>query len=161
MKKKVLGRIACYGIVLLAVGSVGGWFWWHSVPQQVERALRGVRHANARVASEAWQELSNLYFTKWAAVEPIVAAATDAEPISFLLQPAHVPLGNSSEHRAFQTRGRPVWYRADRVYCRTVGDAIRAMLYGETDRSGRPRWKKDFTGDWDAWWHSNKGYYGV
>ena len=42
-----------------------------------------------------------------------------------------------------------------------MGDAIRAILYGETDTRGKPRWRTDFYGDWDAWWEANQGYYGV
>ena len=44
---------------------------------------------------------------------------------------------------------------------RTVGESIRAMLYNEADVRGDPRWKRDYHGDWDAWWAANAGHYGA
>ena len=58
-------------------------------------------------------------------------------------------------------QGHPSYYKAERVYCRTLGEAIRAFLYNERDVRGAPRWRRDYEGDWDAWWLANRGFYGV
>ncbi len=57
MSGRVWGRVVFYGLVLTGLGAVGGWFWWNSVPQQVERALADMRHPNAKVAAAAWLDL--------------------------------------------------------------------------------------------------------
>jgi hypothetical protein len=154
------GRLLFYVIVLAAVGGVAGHFWYHSVPQQVERALRDIRHPNARVASAAWTDLRELYFTKWAAVEPVVTHAEDRDPISFLVESEPIPVPGKPARPGFWARGKPWYHKTDRVYCQTVGEAIRAFLYTEVDMNGSPRWKRDYTGDWDQWWTTNRGYYG-
>lgn len=160
MSPRVWGRLLFYAFVFSGVGGVAGYFWYHSVPQQVERALLGVRHANARVASTAWSDLRHLYFTQWAAVEPVLLHAEDPEPISFLLEPQPIPVQGGTSRPGFQAPGKPRYYKTDRIHCRTVGDAIRAFLVSEVDLSGNPRGKHPYTGDWDAWWAANRGYYG-
>jgi hypothetical protein len=157
---RLRARLLVYGSLALALAGVAGHFWWTSAPARVERALRGVRHPNARVASEAWLELHELYFTKWAAVEPIVAHASDPDPISFLVEAEEIPVPGRPARDGFSVRGRPWYHRTDALHCTTVGDAIRAILYQAVDMHGKPTWRTRYEGDWDAWWAENRGYYG-
>jgi hypothetical protein len=157
---RLRGRIVFYGLVLLALAGVAGHFWWTSVPVRVERALRGVRHPNAKVASEAWLDLHELYYTRWAAVEPIVAHALDEAPISFLVEAEKIPVPGQPARDGFSVRGKPWYHETDALHCATVGEAIRAILYQAVDVHGNPRWRSAYAGDWDAWWAENRGYYG-
>ncbi len=152
------GRIAFYGIVLALLSGTAGYFWYRSVPVQLEIAFWKLRHPNAKVATEGWLEVHQLYRTKWAAVEPVLARAEDEDPISFLVEREKFPVPGKAAREGFWVKGKPYYHKTDRIYCRTVGDAIRAIFYNETDTYGKPRWKKDFFGDWDAWWQTNKGW---
>jgi hypothetical protein len=46
-----------------------------------------------------------------------------------------------------------VYYRTDRVYCRTVSEALMAIMYREK------KWTVDYQGDWQTWWQANGKYY--
>jgi hypothetical protein len=158
----VKGRIVFYGLLILGLGGGAFWYWHHSVPGQLARALQGIGHPNARVAARAWEDLHQLYYTKWAAVEPIVTQAQDPRPISFLVAATTFPQqGQKPPRDGFWAHGKPWYYKSEGIHCRTVGEAIRAMLYNETDVRGDPRWKRDYHGDWDAWWAANAGHYGA
>lgn len=153
-------RLVFYGLLLCALGGFGAWYWFHSVPGQLARAMRDVGHPNARVASRAWEDLHQLYRTRWAAVEPVVSLAQDPRPISFLVEPQTFHIDGRRPQPGFWAQPKPWYHRNDGVHCRTVGESIRAILYNETDVRGNPRWKRDYRGDWDAWWTANAGYFG-
>ncbi len=54
---------------------------------------------------------------------------------------------------AFFAEAKPIYYRSERIYCRTVGEALMAMMYREG------KWKVDYRDDWNAWWELNRTYY--
>jgi hypothetical protein len=153
-------RIFFYGTLLLVLLGIVIHVALRSAPVQVEIALWKMRHPHARVASEGFTELQSLYFTKWAAVDPVLAHAEDPHRISFLVE-RNVELPGTRPLLGFGVQGRPSYYKAERVYCRSLGEAIRAFLYNERDVRGAPRWRRDYEGDWDAWWIANRGFYGV
>jgi hypothetical protein len=154
-------RLVVYAVLLLLLVGGGLAFWLHTVPLQVERAVRKLGHPNAEVASEGWTELHQLYRTKWAAVYPTLAHAEDDAPISFLVERRGAPFSDRPELEGFWGSPKPRYHKTDQIWCRTVGDAIRAILYNENDAQGRPRWRTDLDGDWDAWWRANQGHYGL
>jgi hypothetical protein len=153
-------RLVFYGALVLVLLGVGLHFALESPQVRVEIALWKMRHPHARVASEGFSELQNLYYTKWAAVDPVLAHTEDPHRISFLVE-RNVELPGIRPLQGFGVQGRPWYYKTDRVYCRTLGEAIRAFLYNERDVRGAPRWRRDYEGDWDAWWIANRGFYGV
>lgn len=53
----------------------------------------------------------------------------------------------------FFARNKPIYYKTERVYVRTVGEALMAITYREK------KWTVDFQGDWQAWWQANGKYY--
>jgi hypothetical protein len=153
-------RLVVYLLLFGALAGVAGYYGWNLPQVRVERALRGVRHPNARVASEAWLELQQLYYTQWAAVEPLLAHARDPEPISFLVEAESIPVPGKAARQGFSVHGKPWYHKTDALHCLTVGDAVRAILYAELDGRGKPKWRTEYTGDWEAWWAENRGYYG-
>ena len=81
----------------------------------------------------------------------IVARATDKTPIYFLVEREEVWQTNNANRPGFGVHNKPIYYKSDGVYCRTVGDALRTILFNENTRT-KPRWRTDFYGNWDRWW---------
>jgi hypothetical protein len=121
------------------------------LPVWVKHNLRLMAHPHPAVAHDAWQELSNLYFTKWTVYQMFPAEVGNAAPISFLIERQSFPGGgeNAPAMEAFFARNKPIYYKTDRVYCRTVGEALMAIMYREG------KWAVDYQGDWQAWWQAN------
>lgn len=147
------GRIVFWSLFLPAALITGIYFYEMWIPQRVNRYLRRLQHPNAKVASEAWLKLNDLYFTKWEAYNLILPHARDQAPINFLIE--REPGPGADAKMIFTVHDRAIYYHTDQVYCRTVGDAILGFVYNEG------KWRKDFEGDWDGWWTQNRGYYGI
>jgi len=138
--------------LFLAVALGFGWYAWNrGVEQRCRRYIELMGHPNANIAGQAWWDLRELYFTKWAAYSFILDHLDDDRPVSFLIEREPRPDNNQP---MFHTRNRPIYYRSDRVWCHTVSDAMMAFIYDER------KWKSDFEGDWGEWWRQNQGYYG-
>ena len=90
--------------------------------------VRLLAHPHPSVAHDAWLELWNLYFTKWAAYEMFPEHLVNTAPISFLIERQSFPRGgdNAPAMNGFFARNKPIYYRTGRVYCRTVGEALMA-----------------------------------
>jgi len=156
-------RVVVYGLLLLAAAGGLGAYQWLSIPNQVERRVRELAHPNARVAAQAWHELNQLYYTRWAAVEPILAHAADETPVYFQILPQPAP--DAALRRSYAPTGHAWFYRApdgvESRAVRSVGDALCALLYNARKDTGDPVWKHDYRGDWRSWWVANYGYYGA
>lgn len=151
---KNAARVVFWVLFIPAAAAAGYYFWQRGIPQRIDRDLKNLTHGNARIASQAWWDLRELYFTKWAAVDILIEHTGDPEPIHFLIEMDKRPVPGKAALDDFVTNGRPIFYKADRVYCRTVGEAIMAFMYNER------KWRTDYNGDWQEWWQANKGYYG-
>ncbi|GEM_PF-2829972 len=121
------------------------------LPLWVKYNVRLVAHPHPAVAHAAWLELWNLYFTKWMVYQTFPALLDNAAPISFLIERESFPPGgdNAPAMEGFFARNKPIYYKTERVYCRTVGEALMAIMYREK------KWAEDFQGDWQAWWQAN------
>ena len=157
-------RLVFWIVFLAAAGVAGRHFWIKNnplennplwIPVKVNYYLHQTGHPNARVATDAWLQVWNLYFTKWQAYHMILERIGDPRPISFLLERKRMPgMEGGPEVDAFFADGKPIYHKADRVYARTVGDALLALPYREH------KWKSDVGEDWQAWWAENKICYG-
>ena len=112
------------------------------------------------MAAAAWDELQNLFFTTWAAYFILQDHLQDPEPIHFLLEKTSEEVYTPKLKETFKVaRGgwtggpKPIYYKSGQRPCRTVGEALKAILYNE------PTWKQDFAGDWNLWWRQNQAYY--
>ena len=147
-------RIVFWSLFLPAAIVAGVLFWRHGALQRANRCLHLLTHPNAAVAGQAWWDLRELYFTKWAVYEFCLQHVGDKEEIGFLVEREKGAGRGGPEQSDFTVKGHPIYYRTDRVYCRTVGEAILAIVHSER------KWKTDFEGDWPAWWEQNRGFYG-
>ena len=144
-------RRAGIWVLILAVVCGGGWYYWQNLPpQRTKRYLKQMQHPNAIVASEAWSELSHLFFTDWAAYYLLLDEVSSQAPISFLLEKQR-PEG--LERELFSASGKPIYYKSDGIYCRTLGEAILAILHND------PKHDTPFEGDWRAWWQKHRGLF--
>ena len=125
------------------------------LPLWVKYNVRMLAHPHPAVAQDAWLELWNLYFTKYMAYQMFPAEVANAAPISFLIERQSFPAGgkNAPAMEGFFARKKPFYFKTDRVYCRTVGEAIMAIMYREKT------WDVDYQGNWQAWWQANGKYY--
>lgn len=112
-------------------------------------------HPHPAVAYTAWMELWNLYFTKWAVYDTLPRHVADTRALSFLIEREQFPAAGDTTPavNGFMAREKPYFYKTDRIYCRTVGEALLAIMYREK------KWRTDYEGDWKAWWEANKRYY--
>ena len=117
--------------------------------------VRLLAHPHPSVAHDAWLELWNLYFMKWAAYEMFPEHLVNTAPISFLIERQSFPRGgdNAPAMNGFFARNKPIYYRTERVYCRTVGEALMAIMFREK------KWTVDYEGDWQVWWQANGKHY--
>ena len=125
------------------------------LPLWVKHNVRLLAHPHPRVAEAAWLELWNLYFTKWTVYQMFPAEVANAARISFLIERQSFPKGgdNAPAMDGFFACSRPIYYKTEQVYCRTVGEAIMAIMYREK------KWSADYEGDWQAWWQANGQIY--
>ncbi len=158
---------AVFWVLFLAVAAGAfGYFWKKNDPLRrhpvllelwVKHNVRLLGHSHPEVAEAAWAELWHLYYTKWAAVPLLPPHAGDQTPISFLIVRRNMPAGGDAYQpamAAFSAVGKAVYAKAEGVYCRTVGEAVLAIIYREK------RWKSDYAGDWKSWWAENRKHYG-
>ncbi len=125
------------------------------LPLWVQHNVRLLAHPHPAVGHDAWRELWKLYFTKWTVYQSVSAEVGNAAPISFLIERQSLPGAgeNAPPMEEFFARNKPIYYKTDRVYCRTVGEAIMAIMYREK------KWSVDYQGDWQAWWQANAQHY--
>jgi hypothetical protein len=125
------------------------------LPLWVKYNVRLMAHPHPVVAHKGWLEVWNLYFTKWAVFDMIPEHLANTQPISFLIERQSFPQGgdNAPAMEGFFAHSRPIYYKTDRVYCRTVREALMAIMYREK------KWTVDYQGDWQAWWQANGKYY--
>ena len=125
------------------------------LPLWVKYNVQLLAHPHPAVAHGAWLELSNLYLTKWTVYQSFPVEVGNAAPISFLIERQSLPGAgeNAPAMEGFFARNKPIYYKTDRVYCRTVGEAIMAIMYREK------KWSVDYQGDWPAWWQANGQHY--
>ena len=157
-------RAIFWVVFLMAAGIALAYIWRdkdplrnhpYLLPVWVRHNVRLLAHPHPAVAYEAWLELSNLYFTKWMAFQMFPKEVANTAPISFLIERQSFP-GGGEGHPAmegFFAHKKPIFYRTERVYCRTVGEAIMAIMYREK------KWNVDYQGNWQAWWGANGQYY--
>jgi len=155
-RKKMPFFRVLFWVIFLSAAGYGAWYAKNeTLPCKVNRYLKLMQHPNANVASDSWWGLRELYFTKWHAFRQILEHTHDPQPISFLVEKGKVPVPGEEVRWDFLVeRGRPIYYKSETIYCRTVGEAILAFVYNER------RWKSDYFGDWGAWWEVNKEFYG-
>ena len=157
-------RAAFWVVFLLVAGATFVYVWRardpfrnhpYLLPLWVKYNVRLMAHPHPAVAHTAWLELWNLYFTKWAVVEAFPAHLGNQAPISFLIERQSFPAGgeNAPAMEGFLARNKPIYYKTERIYCRTVGEALLAIVYREQ------KWTVDYQGDWQAWWQANRKHY--
>ncbi len=125
------------------------------LPLWVRYNVRLMAHSNPDVAHKAWLEVWNLYFTKWAVFETFPEHLANTQPISFLIERQSFPRGgdHAPAMDGFFARNKPIYYKTEQIYCRTVSEALMAIMYREK------KWTADYQGDWQAWWQANGKYY--
>lgn len=150
-----------FWVVFLLVAAAAFTYIWRArdplrqnsylLPLWVKYNVRLVAHPHPVVAHEAWLELWNLYFTKWMVYQMFPEHLANAAPISFLIERQSFPAGSSTAPamEGFFAQNKPIYYKTDRVCCRTVGEALMAIMYREK------KWTVDYQGDWQAWWQAN------
>ncbi len=157
-------RIAFWVVFLSLAGTAFVYEWRKNDPMLHHPVLLDLRtrynivllsHPHPEVASAAWVVLWNLFHRKWQVYHALPAHFGDRTPIHFLLERrAFDAAPEQPKMEAFFALPRPIYYEAERVYCRTVGEALMAILYREG------KWKFDYRDDWGAWWTMNRTYYG-
>lgn len=148
-------RIALWAAILAAAGVALGVIWHELNPLEMHPVIREwwFRHNLRLLASSdpatgvrGWTELRRLYHRWWWGYDRVVwqvkqdAWQADSPSIRFRL------VGDGSAFVATADATRP----GD---CRTVQDAMMAILYGEPTRL------TPFRGDWWAWWVENEKAY--
>lgn len=128
-------------------------------PWLAERYLAGkieaMKHSDPRVGAAAWGDVANAFGTSWASFQIVMRLAeqNDAAPVWFLVEKEKFPVPGEAAREGFWATSKAVFHKTDRVYCRTVGDAVRAIIYNER------KWTQDWDGDWSAWWTAVKPAY--
>ena len=140
-----------FWILFLALAGVGFWQIWikfdplrnHPVVASwwLHRNLAQLSSPDPATGAQAWRELDRLYSTRWAAYDYIV----------WQVKRDIWKTGRPSIHfRLVRSGGR---YQPEAVAgggdCRTVNDALMAMLYQEPAR------RTAYEGDWRKWWDAN------
>lgn len=161
---KNLARVAFWLVFLAASGAIFVHQWKKNDPLLHHPVLLDLRtrynllllsHPHPEVASQAWITLWNLFHRKWQVYHALPAHFADATPIHFLIERQSFPRApEQPAMEAFFAKAAPIYYRSERVYCRTVGEALMAILYREG------KWKIDYRDDWNEWWVRNRTYYG-
>lgn len=125
------------------------------LPLWVKHNLRLLSHPHPAVAQDAWLELWNLYFTKWDVYHMFPAEVGNATPISFLIErESFAAAGEQAPAvHGFFARRKAIYYKTEQVHCRTVGEALMAIMYREK------KWTEEYRGDWQAWWRANERHY--
>ena len=147
-------RLIFWPLFVVVALTFGLYAWNRGVEHRCQQYIKLMGHPQANISAQAWQDLRVLYFTKWAAVNYILDHLDDDRPISFLVEREKGVASANPDVLGFTTHNHPIYYRTDRVWCRTVRDSILAFMYDER------KWKVDFNGDWQKWWDANRGYYG-
>lgn len=156
------GRLIFWLVFLLTAAAAGRHFWIKNephrtsplfAPQWTSYNIERMRHPNPLVAAAAWRELHHMYFTKWDAVDVIMASIHDDAPISFLVTKQIFPEGSEGAKDAFWAQDKAIYYKTERIHCRTVGEALLAIVYKEK------RWRTEYQGNWTEWWEANKAYH--
>ena len=157
-------RVVFWVIFLAASGTLFAHQWktkdpLHNHPVLLEywtrHNIRLLAHPHPQVAQQAWLTLWDLFFRKWQVYHLLPAHFADAAPISFLIDRRAFPsTGEQPALEAFFAEAKPIYYQSERVYCRTVGEALMAIMYREG------KWKIDYQNDWNEWWELNRGHYG-
>ena len=161
--KRVVLRVAFWVVFLAASGALFAHQWKTKDPfnqhpwiidQRARHNIRLLAHPHPKVARDAWVALWNLFHRKWQVYHLLPEHFDDARAIHFLIDRKSFPsTGEQPALEAFFGEARPIYYASERVYCRTVGEALMAMMYREG------KWKVDFGDDWKAWWELNRTYY--
>lgn len=150
-------RAAFWTVFLSAALATGSVFWKRFeplrtnplfVPRWAEYNIKRLADKDVKVAAAAWFELDHLYYTKWAAVDVIIAHVHDPAPIHFLiLRENEVGAGSRS---GFIASEKPINY-GNPPPCRTVGEALMSIVYREK------LFKVGLDADWESWWQANQG----
>jgi hypothetical protein len=153
-------RAVFWVVFLLLAGGMFAFAWKtndplrnnpYLAPLWVRYQLRLLAHPHPAVAHDAWLTLWNLYYTKWTVYEMFPKEVGDTTPISFLIERQSFPAsGDQPAVAGFFAVNRPIYYTSERVHCRTVGEALMAIMYREK------KWPVDYEGDWKAWWQANR-----
>lgn len=159
MKNKNIVRII-FWVVFLS-GAVYALYYMYDrnmstigISKKIDLLIPKLSHPNAKVASDAWWELRELYYTKWAAFHQLLTHTADPEPINFLIERDTRPVPGQAAVMDFVANGKAIFYKTDTIYCRTRGEAILAFVYNERKS------KVEFAGDWNAWWQAARKDYG-
>ena len=156
---------AAFWVVFLLVAAGAFVYIWRTrdplrnnpylLPLWVKYNVRLLAHPHPAVAQDAWLVLWNLYFTKWAVYRTFPDLVANEKPISFLIERQSFPRGgdNAPAMDGFFARNKPIYHKTDRIYCRTVSEALMAIMYREK------KWTVDYQGDWQTWWQANGKYY--
>ena len=126
--------------------AIGLYFWKQKIPVRVQTYIRKMHHPNARIAGNAWIELQNLALNDAQAFSLLLRDLDDSGALSFLIE--RTPKGDF-----FVVRGRPIYFKTERVYCESVGEALAALAYNQH------QWRTDYQGSWPSWWYKNRKYY--
>lgn len=145
-----ISRRIFWPLFLCAALGGGFFFWQRQPPQQVKIQLNRLEHSNAKVASRAWRKLNNLYYTDWAAFYLLLDQMQNDKPISFLVEKHSGETNAGVKKDFFGVNDRAIFYKADRVYCRTIGEALMAIAHND------PKLNSPFHGDWQGWWRQNQ-----
>ena len=151
---KVLGRILFWPIFLAAIGMTAYYFWQKQPPQQFKYQFGRLAHPNAKIAGDAWQKISNLFFTDWAVFYSVLDETNNNAPISFLIEKSAQLNSDGTKRDIFVATKKPIFYKTEQVYCRTIGEALMAMAYND------PKVDEKFYGDWQTWWRKNRSKLG-
>jgi len=122
------------------------------VPHFTKYQLMRLQSPYPEVANDAWHEIRQLYLTKWAAVAVVMEEFDNQTRISFLIERADFKCTDKDVNQLVAVN-RPIYYKSDEIYCRTVGESLLAIVYGEG------KWVTDYEGDWQVWWQQNKEHY--
>ena len=151
-RRKKTGTKLFWPCFLSAALFVGWYIWSNKIEQQINRNVALLAHPHADIAGDAWMKLSHLFFTKWEAYYLLLEHQRDNSPISFLIEKTTV-LTDDGEKEVFSATRRPIYYRTDEIYCRTVREAIFAIAHNDE------RLVEEYSDNWDWWWQANRSAY--
>ena len=145
-------------LVVVLLLSFAFYQWYFSVSQQVSRNIERLSHPHATVSGAAWEELQRLFYYEWDAFEEILNNLDNREPITFLIvleegKAEEEQAEAESEKSVFKAWSKPLFFKADTVYCKTVREALLAIVHND-EKAQIP-----YSGNWESWWRENRKYF--